>query len=46
MVVSVIPALGRWMQEDQEFKTNLSYIESARPGWATTAKPCLKNKIK
>ncbi|XP_040608667.1 desumoylating isopeptidase 1 isoform X2 [Mesocricetus auratus] len=27
----VIPALGRWRQEDQEFKANLSYTRCLRP---------------
>jgi hypothetical protein len=26
----VIPRLGRWRQEDQKFKVNLSYIVSLR----------------
>ena len=32
--MSIIPALGR--QENQEFSTNLCYIASSRPVWATT----------
>lgn len=27
-------ALGRWKQEDQIFKTSLSYIGNVRPTWA------------
>jgi hypothetical protein len=29
------PALGKWTQEDQEFKPSFSYIGSLRPAWAT-----------
>lgn len=31
----VIPALGRWKQEDQKFKASFSYRVSSRPGWGT-----------
>jgi hypothetical protein len=33
--VPVLPALGRWRQEDQEFKVNLSFIVSLKTVWAT-----------
>lgn len=46
-----LPALGRWKQENQEFKTNLSYRVSLRLGWAighptTTKEKSEKEKVK
>ena len=32
---TVIPALERWRQEDQDFKASLSYIMSLKLAWAT-----------
>lgn len=32
---SAIPTLGKWEQEDWEFKVTLSYTASVRPAWAT-----------
>lgn len=33
VLTSVIPALGRYWQEDQEFKVIHSYILSSKPAW-------------
>jgi hypothetical protein len=32
----VLPVLGRWRQEEQEFKVILGYIVSSCPAWATS----------
>jgi hypothetical protein len=42
---SVISALGKWKQEDLEFKASLSYIGNLRPAWTTEQYPVSK-KIK
>lgn len=31
----VIQAVGKWRQEDQEYKVILSYVVSLSPAWAT-----------
>lgn len=44
-IVTIIPALTRWKQGDQEFKVILRYIVSLRPVWATY-NPASKYTIK
>jgi hypothetical protein len=39
--MSVIPAVGRQKQEDQEFKVSLCYIARCKPAWAMWQDPAL-----
>jgi hypothetical protein len=40
--IPVISVLWRWRQENLEFKTNLGYIMSSKPVWATWRNPISK----
>jgi hypothetical protein len=40
----VIPALGKWGQDNHEFKANVGYLGSSRPVWAVRLKKKKKKK--